>query len=74
MESRKSAIIDALVVKADALVDEHLAVSTQEIPKSFRHGLNVDVNTKNEKTASASEELTKKRSSVSDFQVILQII
>lgn len=68
MESRKNAIIDALVIKADALVDEHLAISTQEIPKAFRHGLNVDVTTKTEKTSPASGELTK-RSSISDFQV-----
>ncbi|VIO89724.1 Hypothetical subtilase-type proteinase F21H12.6 in chromosome II, putative [Brugia malayi] len=69
MDSRKNAIIDALVIKADALVDEHLAISTQEIPKSFRHGLNVDVGTKTEKTSQASGELTKK-SSISDFQLI----
>uniref|UniRef100_A0A1I8F0V4 Tripeptidyl-peptidase 2 n=1 Tax=Wuchereria bancrofti TaxID=6293 RepID=A0A1I8F0V4_WUCBA len=69
MENRKNAIIDALVIKADALVDEHLAISTQEIPKSFRHGLNVDVGTKTEKTSQASVELTK-RSSISDFQLI----
>lgn len=68
MDNRKNAIIDALVIKADTLVDEHLAISTQEIPKAFRLGLNVDVITKTEKTSSTSGELTK-RSSISDFQV-----
>ncbi|KAL3990463.1 Tripeptidyl peptidase II family protein [Acanthocheilonema viteae] len=69
MENRKNAIIDALVIKADALVDEHLAISTQEIPKSFRNGLNIDVTTKTEKASPTGGELTK-RSSISDFQLI----
>ncbi|KAM3727921.1 Tripeptidyl-peptidase [Dirofilaria immitis] len=69
MENRKNAIIDALVIKADTLVDEHLTISTQEIPKAFRRGLNVDVATKIEKTSLTNAELTK-RSSISDFQLI----
>uniref|UniRef100_A0A915PW83 Tripeptidyl-peptidase 2 n=1 Tax=Setaria digitata TaxID=48799 RepID=A0A915PW83_9BILA len=69
MENRKNAIVDALVIKAEALTDEHLAISTQEIPKAFRHGLNVDVATKVEKACPVNGELTK-RSSISDFQLI----
>ncbi|VDN42960.1 unnamed protein product, partial [Gongylonema pulchrum] len=77
MENRKSAIIDALLLKAETLADAHLAISTQDIPKSFRYGLNVDVTEKPMKTAAATVaaalgnegELTKK-SSMSDFQVI----
>lgn len=68
MENRKNAIIDALVIKAETLADAHLAISTQEIPKAFRYGLNVDVAPKPEKSSTTEGELTKK-SSVNDFQV-----
>lgn len=39
MAKRKSAIIDALCARANAVADAHLRVSTQEIPKAFRKGL-----------------------------------
>lgn len=39
MESRQSVIIDALVIRANLLLDEHLAISTQEVPPMFRKGL-----------------------------------
>ncbi|VDM98208.1 unnamed protein product [Thelazia callipaeda] len=69
MENRKLAIIDALVVKSELLADAHLTISTQEIPKAFRHGLNLDIAAKPDKSNLATEEHTRK-SSVSDFQFV----
>lgn len=39
MEKRKAAIVEALFVKANLLLDEHIKISTQDIPKVFRDGI-----------------------------------
>jgi hypothetical protein len=39
MEKRKAAIVEALLLRANAICDAHLRVSSQEVPKIFRRGL-----------------------------------
>ena len=39
MEKRKAAIISVLFSKANVYLDEHLKISTQDVPKIFREGL-----------------------------------
>ncbi|VDK58046.1 unnamed protein product [Anisakis simplex] len=82
MDGRRAAIVDALLAKANCLADAHLAISTEEIPKSFRSGLILPVasgnnsanhtkdtnNTNNKEDTKQPSDMSKK-SSVSDFQV-----
>jgi len=39
MEKRKSAIIEALLTRVNIVADAHLKISSQEVPKIFRQGL-----------------------------------
>lgn len=65
MESRRNAVINVLLAKANLLADNHLAISTEDIPKVFRFGLlQMCSNPK------LSVDFSKK-SSEADFQVII---
>ncbi|MFH4977449.1 hypothetical protein AB6A40_004158 [Gnathostoma spinigerum] len=66
MESRKAAIVDALLAKADVLLDAHLAISTQEVPDIYRSGFRLSQISKDEELVG---ELLKNQS-VGDFQVV----
>lgn len=61
-EERKNAIIDALLVKANILGDAHLTISSEQVPYSFRKGLNYNNKLENEenqkKTKDEKLELT----------------
>lgn len=39
MEKRKTAIVEALLAKANVLCDAHLKISSEDIPRCFRAGL-----------------------------------
>ncbi|VDM41821.1 unnamed protein product [Toxocara canis] len=66
MDGRRSAIVDALLAKANVLADAHLAISTQQVPKSFRSGLKLALAAKEDKPQT---EISKKPS-LGDFQVV----
>uniref|UniRef100_F1KRN9 Tripeptidyl-peptidase 2 n=1 Tax=Ascaris suum TaxID=6253 RepID=F1KRN9_ASCSU len=69
MDARRSAIVDALLAKANVLADAHLAISTQQIPKSFRCGISFALATKEDK----SQKEISKKPSVGDFQVVDEV-
>lgn len=50
MESRKLAIIEALICKANTICDAHLKISSLEIPPIFRNGLYFDETLNNSNT------------------------
>uniref|UniRef100_A0A0N5AND1 Tripeptidyl-peptidase 2 n=1 Tax=Syphacia muris TaxID=451379 RepID=A0A0N5AND1_9BILA len=45
MELKQNIITDVLIIRANLLLDEHLAISTQDVPDSFRNGLKVEKST-----------------------------
>uniref|UniRef100_A0AC35F5A0 Tripeptidyl-peptidase 2 n=1 Tax=Panagrolaimus sp. PS1159 TaxID=55785 RepID=A0AC35F5A0_9BILA len=68
MEKRKAAIIEALFAKTNLLLDEHIKISSQDIPKVFREGIQLPKNDKlkpkaNEKNAGTSSATTAPSSS-----------
>lgn len=66
MEKRKAAIISALFSKANVYLDEHLKISTQEVPKIFRDGLQLPKGAKKKDSSppkSPSKENSSKASS-----------
>uniref|UniRef100_A0A915CJZ7 Tripeptidyl-peptidase 2 n=1 Tax=Parascaris univalens TaxID=6257 RepID=A0A915CJZ7_PARUN len=69
MDARRSAIVDALLAKANVLADAHLAISTQQIPKSFRSGISFALATKEDK----SQKEISKKPSIGDFQVVGEV-
>jgi len=81
IEKRRSTIIEALLAKAHALADAHLAASSEAIPKIFRkglhysagraeaHSLKEETNTEPDKPKAEGEEMEKKPS-LGDFQVV----
>lgn len=70
MEKRKAAIIEALFAKTNLLLDEHIKISSQDIPKVFREGIQLPKNDKskpkaNEKNAGTSSSASAAPSSSS---------
>lgn len=84
MEKRKEAIIEALIAQTNAILDAHLVISTQEIPKSFRDGLKIsglsepksrDTRSEEKSMSPAKSDVSEENAdvgdkSVNDFQVI----
>ncbi|KAI1720264.1 subtilase family domain-containing protein [Ditylenchus destructor] len=79
MEKRKNAIIDALLAKVNIMADAHLAISSEEIPKSFRKGLKLaadeskdakEGNGQSEGKETKEDKNIEKEASVSSFQVL----
>jgi hypothetical protein len=61
MELRRSAIVDALLAKANVIADAHLAISTQDIPKSFRNGFSIPINQSNNHHHQSNGHSAKKK-------------
>lgn len=68
MELRRSLITDALIAKANILVDAHLSISTEEIPKIFRAGLKLREGVRSAESSETVVDMSRKPS-VGDFQV-----
>ncbi|KAE9552976.1 hypothetical protein FO519_003813 [Halicephalobus sp. NKZ332] len=63
MEKRKSAIISVLFSKANVYLDEHLKISTQDIPKIFRDGLQLPKSGKKKESHPSSVKSPTKENS-----------
>uniref|UniRef100_A0AC34GVD0 Tripeptidyl-peptidase 2 n=1 Tax=Panagrolaimus sp. ES5 TaxID=591445 RepID=A0AC34GVD0_9BILA len=68
MDKRKAAIVEALFAKTNLLLDEHIKISSQDIPKVFREGIQLPKNDKskpksNEKNIGSSPAATASSSS-----------
>jgi hypothetical protein len=75
MDKRKSAIIEALYARANVMCDNHLAISTEDVPQSFRLGLSIEPTTKATNGTAGDKEGTpestdegKQNSSSSDLE------